>query len=140
MAILYWNNSSKSIAILDFFQKGDKFVKMSKLVIDNLLKMNIDRQQMIKNGFSGQKYDDVLRGKSSYKLNDLVEISKKFQLSLDYLVYGIEKSATPELSEDIQELIALYNELPERKQGEVKGFIKGILSEQREKSASRKGA
>ena len=113
---------------------------MSKLVIDNLLKMNIDRQQMIKNGFSGQKYDDVLRGKSSYKLNDLVEISKKFQLSLDYLVYGIEKSATPELSEDIQELIALYNELPERKQGEVKGFIKGILSEQREKSASRKGA
>ena len=66
---------------------------MSKIIIERLLKMNIDRQTMIKNGFAAQKYDDILRGKSNYTLDDIIKISEKFQLSLDYLILGKEKTA-----------------------------------------------
>lgn len=75
---------------------------MSKKIIENLAKKNIDRQAMIQAGFQPQKYDDVQRGKSSYRIEELIEISKKFQLSLDYLVYGKEKNFVPALKDDEQ--------------------------------------
>lgn len=65
---------------------------MSKSVIDNLYNFGIDRQKMIKHGFSAQKFDDVQRGKSSYKIDDLILISETFDLSLDYLIGRIPKS------------------------------------------------
>ena len=99
---------------------------MSKIVIGNLLKSGIDRTKMISLGFSAQKYDDVLRGKSSYKLNDLVMISEKFQLSLDYLVYGTEKSTSQNevLSEDKIRLLDMYDILTDMEKGEILGELK----------------
>lgn len=73
---------------------------MSKTVIENLESVGIDRQKMIQNGFKPQKYDDVLRGKSSYKLEDILLISEKFQLSLDFILTGKElsgKNSEPQL-------------------------------------------
>ncbi|MGN0598689.1 MAG: hypothetical protein ACI4JK_02240 [Oscillospiraceae bacterium] len=84
---------------------------MPKSIIDNLSKINIGRQEMINNGFSAQKYDDILRGKSSYKLSDIISISEKFQLSLDYLVYGKEKSSKLELDEKQQRCLNAFNNL-----------------------------
>lgn len=97
---------------------------MSKKVIENLLKAGITRQHMTANGFSIQKYDDILRGKSNYNLKDLTKISELFQLSLDYLVYGREKSLSPELSEDKLRLLEMYDNLTEREQGEILGELK----------------
>lgn len=73
---------------------------MSKTIIENLESVGIDRQKMIQNGFKPQKYDDVLRGKSSYKLEDILLISEKFQLSLDFILTGKElsgKNSEPQL-------------------------------------------
>lgn len=87
---------------------------MSKQVIENLSKMNIGRQDMIKNGFSAQKYDDVKRGTSTYKIDDLIEISKKFKLSLDYLVYGSEENFAVELTETEQKMLRLFRKLSDK--------------------------
>lgn len=84
---------------------------MSKIVIENLLKMNIDRKKMIENGFKAQKYDDVLRGHSSYKLEDIIKISEKFRLTLDYLVYGNEKNFITELTETEQKMLLFFRKL-----------------------------
>lgn len=62
-------------------------------IIEKLYDFGIDRQEMIKHGFSAQKFDDVQRGKSSYNIDDLILISETFDLSLDYLVGRIPKSS-----------------------------------------------
>lgn len=87
---------------------------MSKQVIDNLSKMNISRQDMIKNGFSAQKYDDVKRGTSTYKIDDLIKISEKFKLTLDYLVYGSEKNFAVELTDEEQKMLLLFRKLNDK--------------------------
>ena len=97
---------------------------MANIILENLSKINIDRQKMIQNGFSAQKYDDVMRGKSNYKLKEIIEISEKFQLSLDYLVYGNEKSLSSYLSEDRQRLLEMYDLLSEMEKGEILGELK----------------
>ncbi len=83
---------------------------MSKVVIENLLKMHISRAEMIKKGFSAQKYDDVCRGRSSYKIDDLIKISEKFQLSLDFLLKG-ENNLQNALSETEKSLLNIFNKL-----------------------------
>ncbi len=93
------------------FAKRKGFVIMSKIIIENLLKMNIDRQKMIANGFKAQKYDDVLRGHSSYKLDDIIKISEKFRLTFDYLVYGKEKNSIIELTEVEQKMLLAFRKL-----------------------------
>lgn len=96
-----WNNSGK---------KGNLLI-MSKIVLENLLKKNIDRKEFIKQGFTGQKYDDVLRGKSSYKLDEIIKMSEIFQLSLDYLIYGKEKNYTSDLTDAEQRMIKAFRKL-----------------------------
>ena len=86
--------------------------------------MNINRQEMIKQGFSGQKYDDVQRGKSSYKLEDIIKMSEEFQLSLDYLVYGKEKNTSLNISNDKQRLLEMYDLLTDMEKGEILGELK----------------
>lgn len=83
---------------------------MSKIVIERLSKMNITRSEMIKNGFSSQKYDDVCRGKSSYKIDDLIKISEKFQLSLDYLIKGMNIQGNT-LTDTEKNLLEVFNKL-----------------------------
>lgn len=99
---------------------------MSKSVLENLAKVHIGRQELINNGFSAQKYDDVQRGKSSYKLLDIIAMSEKFQLSLDFLVYGKEKSPSMELSEDERDLLLIFKTFSEREKGELLGYARRI--------------
>ena len=62
----------------------------------------------------------------------LVKLSEYFNVSVDYLLgLDTEPNRNTPLSDDIQELIDLYNSLPERKQGEVKGFIKALTEPSR---------
>lgn len=100
---------------------------MSKMIIENLSNLGITRQSMIQNGFSSQKYDDIQRGKSSYRLQDIIEISEKFQLSLDCLVYGKEAPQIKNLSADQQELLDKYKSLSEREQGRVLQFMANMI-------------
>ena len=83
---------------------------MSKIVIERLSKMHITRAEMIKNGFSAQKYDDVCRGRSSYKIDDLIKISEKFQLSLDFLIKG-ENIQGNILTDTEKNLLEVFNQL-----------------------------
>ncbi len=59
----------------------------------------------------------------------LVRFSEHFDVSLDYLVYGREKSTA--LSAEDVEWLSLIHRLPRDAQlefkGELKGYIKGIL-------------
>ncbi|MEA4823091.1 MAG: hypothetical protein VB111_03135 [Clostridiaceae bacterium] len=59
---------------------------MNKVILDNLSKLNIGRSELVSIGFSPQKFDDVRRGKSSFNLADVLLISEKFQLPIDYLL------------------------------------------------------
>ena len=112
-------------------KKGILFI-MSKSVLENLAKVHIGRQELINNGFSAQKYDDVQRGKSSYKLLDIIAMSEKFQLSLDFLVYGKEKSPSMELSEDERQLLEMYDLLTEREKGIIIGEMRTMTREHAE--------
>lgn len=83
---------------------------MSNVVIENLLKVHITRAEMIKNGFSAQKYDDVCRNRSSYKVDDLIKISEKFQLSLDFLIKGTDTDNVV-LTDEEKNLLEVFKKL-----------------------------
>lgn len=100
---------------------------MTKTILENLSKANIGRQEMISHGFSAQKYDDVQRGKSSYKLTDIIEISEKFQLSLDYIVYGKEKSSSSELTKEELEVLEKFNKLLDIDKGRILDRMESIF-------------
>lgn len=97
---------------------------MSKIIIENLEKIGISRNDLVKAGFSPQKYDDVLRGKSSYKVADIIKISEKFQLSLDYLILGKSNN----LTENEIEMLKLFEKFPDREQLKIIGRLEGWLS------------
>ena len=69
----------------------------------------ITRAIMVKNGFSAQKYDDVCRERSNYKIDEIVKISEKFQLSLDYLIKGSDPNDTSLTSE--KKLLEIFKKL-----------------------------
>lgn len=94
-------------------------------IIKNLEKANISRADMIKNGFSGQKYDDVLRGKSSYKIPEIILISEKFQLSLDFLVFGKENNN--EFKQNETELLEIFRKFDNREQLKIIGRMEEWL-------------
>ena len=66
-------------------------------------------------------------GKSKSYRKYLIEIAEFFNVSLDYLVYGKEKSSTSELSEEEQELLRIYNNVSEREKGELIGYARRML-------------
>ena len=69
----------------------------------------ITRTIMVKNGFSAQKYDDVCRERSNYKIDEIVKISENFQLSLDYLIKGSDPNDTSFTSE--KKLLEIFKKL-----------------------------
>lgn len=102
-------------------------------IIKNLEKANISRADMIKNGFSGQKYDDVLRGKSSYKIPEIILISEKFQLSLDFLVFGKENNN--EFKQNETELLEIFRNFDDREQVKIIGRMEEWLEVKRQREA-----
>ena len=100
-------------------------------IIKNLEKANISRADMIKNGFSGQKYDDVLRGKSSYKIPEIILISEKFQLSLDFLVFGKENNN--EFKQNETELLEIFRKFDNREQLKIIGRMEEWLEIKRQR-------
>lgn len=90
---------------------------MSNIIIDNLAKAGIARAEMIKNGFSAQKFDDVSRGRSSYKIDDIITMSEKFQLSLDFLLKGSDSTSV--LSTQEKTLLKNYAKLSEADKARV---------------------
>lgn len=103
-------------------------------IIKNLEKANISRADMVKNGFSGQKYDDVLRGKSSYKIPEIILISEKFQLSLDFLVFGKENNNN-EFKQNEMELLEVFRNFDEREQVKIIGRMEEWLEVKRKREA-----
>ncbi len=83
---------------------------MPNIIIENLLKAHITRAIMVKNGFSAQKYDDVCRERSNYKIDEIVKISEKFQLSLDYLIKGSDPNDASLTSEE-KKLLEIFKKL-----------------------------
>lgn len=76
--------------------------------------------------------DSWKRGNSKTYYQMLPLICSLLSVSSDYLLgLDTEPNRNSPLSEDIQELIDMYSSLPERKQGEVKGFIKGLTETNR---------
>ena len=86
---------------------------------------------MIKNGFSGQKYDDVLRGKSSYKIPEIILISEKFRLSLDFLVFGKENNN--EFKQNETELLEIFRKFDNREQLKIIGRMEEWLEIKRQR-------
>jgi len=100
-------------------------------IISNLLKIGIGRSELIKAGFSAQKYDDVKRNKSTYKISEIIKISNTFDISLDYILTG-KSPETICLSENEEELLNIFRQFSDREQIKVIGQVENILSQYRQ--------
>ena len=81
------------------------------------------------------------------KADNLAKIADYLECSVDYLLdrtnnpnLEIKKSFPPELSEEKQNLINLYDKLTVFEQGEVIGYIKRIIEEHKHNPIKGKGA
>ena len=108
-------------------------------IISNLLKIGIGRSELIKAGFSAQKYDDVKRNKSTYKISEIIKISNTFDISLDYILTGkspeticLSEPETICLSENEEELLNIFRQFSDREQIKVIGQVENILSQYRQ--------
>lgn len=79
-------------------------------------------------------YSDWKNGKSKSYRKYLIEISEFFNVSLDYLVYGKEKSPSISLSDDEQKLLGYFKELSPNVQQQLIGRAE-LLAEQAERSS-----
>ena len=89
------------------------------------------KQLAVKLGLSNSSFSDWKRGKASPSLNAVTKIAEYFDVSIDYLVYGVENSSSAQLEfsnfED-RELLKKYHELPPDLQGKLLGYMDGLLS------------
>ena len=108
-------------------------------VISNLLKIGIGRSELIKAGFSAQKYDDVKRNKSTYKISEIIKISNTFDISLDYILTG-KNPETICLSENEEELLNIFRQFSDREQIKVIGQVENILSQYRQANEPKENA
>lgn len=112
---------------------------MSNVVIENLLKVHITRAEMIKNGFSAQKYDDVCRNRSSYKVDDLIKISEKFQLSLDFLIKGTDTDNVV-LTDEEKNLLEIFKKLSSTDKTRISERAKTLAELAAERAAKERAA
>ena len=72
-------------------------------------------------------------------VDDIIKIAQYFNVSTDYIL-GLTDSATPHaqqgeiLSDTEHELLTGYRQLDESDQGEVRGYIKGMLNNDKYKT------
>lgn len=112
---------------------------MPNIIIENLLKVHITRAEMIKNGFSAQKYDDVCRGRSSYKVDDLIKISEKFQLSLDFLIKGVDDGISS-LTDEEKELLGIFSKLSSKDKTRISERAETLAELAAERAAKERAA
>ena len=74
-------------------------------------------------------YTDWKSGKSKSYRKYLIEIAEFFNVSIDYLVYGKEKSSSTELTEDERELLKYFKQLSNHEQTKLIGRAE-LLAEQ----------
>lgn len=94
-------------------------------ILDRISKLLGNREQRELTNHLGLKsvaFSEWKSGKSKSYRKYLIEIADFFNVSLDYLVYGKEKSSpTVELTADERELLDIYNKLSEKSKGMVLG-------------------
>lgn len=89
------------------------------------------KQLAVKLGLSNSSFSDWKRGKASPSLNAVIKIAEYFDVSIDYLVYGVEFSSKAKLefsSREDRDLLKKYHELPPDLQGKLLGYMDGLLS------------
>ena len=67
-------------------------------------------------------------GKSKSYRKYLIEIAEYFNVSIDFLVYGKEKSSPLELTDKEQDCLNTFNELSKDDQNLAIGFMKGLAA------------
>lgn len=98
-----------------------------------------EQQELTKHlNLNSVAYSEWKSGKSKSYRKYLIEISEFFNVSLDYLVYGKEKSTpTNKLATNEQELLEHYKKLPEKEQIKLLGRVEvlaELAEEERKKS------
>lgn len=81
---------------------------------------------------SGSSFTDWSRGKGTPSIATLSKFCKQFNISLDYLVFGIEKinvqNIQKEISNEDMDFLIKLHKLPKEQQIRVIGFIEGLLA------------
>lgn len=94
-------------------------------ILDRISMLLGSREQRELTNFLGLKsvaFSEWKSGKSKSYRKYLIEIADFFNVSLDYLVYGKEKSSSKDnLSDDEQELLEYFNKLSDKSKGIVLG-------------------
>ena len=83
-------------------------------ILDRISKLLGNREQQELTNYLGLKktaFSDWKSGKSNSYRKYLIEIAEFFNVSIDFLVYGKEKSSSSELSEEEQECLSVFREL-----------------------------
>ena len=91
-------------------------------ILNRIIKLLGDADQKQLTDFLGLKktaFTDWKNGKSNSYRKYLIEISKYFNVSIDYLVYGIEQNN--ELTDTEYKLISLFKTLSDKDKGRVLG-------------------
>lgn len=89
--------------------------------------LNGREQQELTNylGLKKTAFSDWKGGKSNSYRKYLIEIAEFFDVSIDFLVYGKEKSSSLDLTDKEQEIIDIYRELPsDHERGELLGYAR----------------
>lgn len=101
-------------------------------ILDRINNLMRNREQQELTDYLGLKktaYSDWKSGKSNSYRKYLIEIAEFFDISLDFLVYGKEKSSKSELSDLELEFLEKFNNLKEIDKGRVLERIDIILDE-----------
>lgn len=99
-------------------------------ILDRIGKLMGNREQQELTNYLGLKktaFSDWKSGKSNSYRKYLIEIAEFFNVSIDFLVYGKEKSSSKELSDDEQELLLIFKLVSEREKGELLGYARRMV-------------
>ena len=99
-------------------------------ILDRISKLMGNREQQELTNYLGLKktaFSDWKSGKSNSYRKYLIEIADFFNVSIDFLVYGKEKSPSAELSEDERDLLFIFKTVSEREKGELLGYARRMI-------------
>lgn len=81
-------------------------------------------------GVVASTFSDWKKGKSSPKIEKMVDIAHYFNVSLDYLATGKEyRFPNPDLSDEFVELIDLFNSCDEEGQNRIMEYARMVAKE-----------